>query len=120
MREAVIEKKLCEGVRRLGGEAYKFTSPARRSVPDRMCVFPGGAIVFVECKAPHQAPTDAQAREHARLYLLGQDVRVIDSVVGVHEFINEMAARLYGVAWQRHTSAQHDDVDAMALQEAAA
>ena len=83
MLEKDVEAHLVEGVKRLGGVAYKFTSPGRRNVPDRICVLPGGRIVFVELKAPGKKPTAGQAREHQRLRDLGQEVVVCDNVIDV-------------------------------------
>jgi hypothetical protein len=83
MRESDIEAYLVARIKAQGGHAYKFTSPARRSVPDRLIVWPGGRICFVECKAPGQRPTPAQAREHDRLRALGCIVHVVDSVEAV-------------------------------------
>ncbi len=38
MRESELEKKLVSHIKKLGGIAYKFSSPNRRkSVPDRLC-----------------------------------------------------------------------------------
>ena len=50
MLEKEIEKRLCDGVKKLGGYAYKFTSPGNDGVPDRMVIMPGGDITFVELK----------------------------------------------------------------------
>ena len=66
-------------VKSIGGRAYKFTSSAYRSIPDRMCVFPHGVLVFVECKAPGRKPTSRQVQEINRLKHLGQLAIVIDS-----------------------------------------
>lgn len=79
MRESRIEAHLVRRIREAGGIAYKFTSPGRRSVPDRLCVMPDGVSFFVECKRPGEKPTEAQAREHARLRALGHVVHVVDS-----------------------------------------
>lgn len=72
MRESKIEKFLCDKIKELGGIPYKFTSPGRRSVADRLCVLPQGHILFVECKAPGEELTDAQQREKDRLEELSQ------------------------------------------------
>lgn len=79
MRESRIETRLVRRIRELGGIAYKFTSPARRSVPDRLCILPEGVSFFVECKRPGEKPTEAQEREHSRLRALGHRVYVVDS-----------------------------------------
>ena len=52
MRESVFEKKVCEYVKLCGGRAFKWVSPGCSGVPDRICVFPGGRIVFIEVKRP--------------------------------------------------------------------
>lgn len=84
MLEKTIEKKLCQRIKALGGECEKFTSPGRRSVPDRLVILPGGKIIFVELKAPGKKPTDNQLRDHARRLALGCAVLVIDSVEGIN------------------------------------
>lgn len=82
MRERDIEKALVKRVKELGGLCEKFTSPGRRSVPDRLVIFPD-RIIFVELKAPGKKPTELQQRDHNRRRALGCDVRVIDSIEGV-------------------------------------
>lgn len=52
MLEAELERKICEYVRRLGGRAFKFVSPGAPGVPDRLCVLPGGRLIFIEVKRP--------------------------------------------------------------------
>ncbi|WP_442596367.1 VRR-NUC domain-containing protein [Parapusillimonas sp. JC17] len=88
MRESQIEARLVRRIRELGGIAYKFTSPARRSVPDRLCIMPGGLAFFVECKRPGERPTEAQHREHDRLRALGQTVLVVDSYESVDRTVD--------------------------------
>ncbi|WP_179038264.1 PDDEXK family nuclease [Limnobaculum xujianqingii] len=78
-RESTIEKNLVKQVKAAGGIAFKFVSPGRRSVPDRIVILPGGRVVFVECKAPGQNPRPEQEREHKRLRSLGVNVVVLDS-----------------------------------------
>lgn len=94
MTESDIEKYLIKQVKALGGIAYKFTSPQRRSVPDRIVLLPEylsrGEVFFIELKAPGKKPTEAQAREHTRIQDLGYSVLVIDTKDGVDEFICEL------------------------------
>ncbi|EHK3568807.1 VRR-NUC domain-containing protein [Escherichia coli] len=78
-RESTIEKHLVAEVKKAGGQAYKFVSPGRRAVPDRLVLLPGGRVVFVECKAPREKPRPDQLREHERLRALGFTVVVLDS-----------------------------------------
>ncbi|MEQ1975016.1 VRR-NUC domain-containing protein [Xenorhabdus sp. SGI240] len=79
IREDVIERHLVIEVKKAGGIAYKFVSPGRRGVPDRIVVLPNGRVIFVECKAPGEKPRPDQLREHERLRALGQEVVVLDS-----------------------------------------
>ena len=87
MDEKTVERELVKRVKEEGGIAYKFTSPNRRSVPDRLCLLPGGNILFVECKAPGKKPTKLQAGEHERLRALGFEVVVVDGVETVKELL---------------------------------
>ena len=77
--EKDVEAALVRRVKVLGGLCEKFTSPGRRSVPDRLVTMPNGQIIFVELKAPNKKPTDAQLKDHERRRALGCDVRVIDN-----------------------------------------
>lgn len=83
MRERDIERALVRRIKELGGLCEKFTSPGRRSVPDRLVTLPNNRIIFVELKAPGKKPTELQKRDHERRKALGCEVRVIDSIEGV-------------------------------------
>lgn len=78
-RENLIEKKLVAKVKKARGIAFKFVSPGRRSVPDRIVLLPGGHIIFVECKALGKPRRSDQLREHERLRALGFKVVILDS-----------------------------------------
>ena len=84
--ERAIEKLLVARVQALGGIAEKFTSPGRRSVPDRLVILPPGRVIFVELKSPGKKPTPAQLRDHERRRALGCDVRVIDNKEAIDAF----------------------------------
>lgn len=89
MLEKTVETYLVDRVRAAGGDAYKFSSPARVSVPDRIVIFPPARVYFVELKRPGGKVSKGQAREHERLRALGCDVRVIDSREAVDAFVRE-------------------------------
>jgi hypothetical protein len=59
---------------------YKFTSPQRRGVPDRLLIPPGGCGFFIEFKRPGKTATPEQAREIGKLQSKGQHVYVVDNV----------------------------------------
>lgn len=80
MLEKQIESKVCEYAKSKGVLAYKFTSPARAAVPDRMFITTDGRVFFCEFKAEGKKPTEAQSREHTRLRQHKVNVFVIDNV----------------------------------------
>lgn len=86
MLERDVERALVQRVKALGGTCEKFTSPTKRSVPDRIVTLPGGKIIFVEVKAPGKKPTELQQRDHERRRAMGCDVRVIDSMEDARAF----------------------------------
>jgi hypothetical protein len=90
IREITVEKPLVIATEKRGGIAYKFVSPGRTSVPDRIVLLPGGRFAFVEVKAPGQKPTAAQLREHKRLRALGYKVFVLDSAEAIPELLKEI------------------------------
>lgn len=88
MRESTVERHLRRQVSTvLKGNAYKFTSPGRNNVPDRILCLPGGHLHFVETKAPGKKAKPGQAREHVRLQKLGFSVVVLDTTEKVDRFI---------------------------------
>lgn len=89
LRERDIEAYLVRKMQEIGGIAFKFTSPSRRGVPDRLCLFPNGRMMFVELKRPGAKPTKLQEREHRRIQYLGQRVDVLDSKEQVLTLIEE-------------------------------
>lgn len=52
MLESKLEQSVRKYVKSLGGRAFKWISPGEVGVPDRICIFPGGQVVFVELKRP--------------------------------------------------------------------
>ena len=80
MLEKQIETKVCEYAKTKNVLVYKFTSPARAAVPDRMFIRPDGRMWFVEFKREGAKPTEAQEREHHRLRQHKVNVFVIDNV----------------------------------------
>jgi len=80
MLEKQIESKVCEYAKTKNVLVYKFTSPARAAVPDRLFIAPDGRVWFCEFKREGQKPTPAQEREHAKLRAQKVNVFVIDNV----------------------------------------
>lgn len=90
MLEKQIESKVCEYAKSKGVLAYKFTSPARMAVPDRMFIARDGRVWFCEFKAEGKKPTEAQLREHQRLREQNVTVFVIDNVMDGKAMIDVM------------------------------
>jgi hypothetical protein len=90
MREKEIENYLRDKVKKAGGKAYKFESPGNDGVPDRIVLFPGNQIYFVELKASGKKPRPLQIKQMRDIQNFGCDVRVIDSRDGVDQFVEEV------------------------------
>jgi len=89
--EKVIEEKVNEYAKAKGVAVYKFTSPARAAVPDRLYINAKGFIWFCEFKRKGKLPTPAQQREHERLRLRNVTVYVIDNVDDGKKMVDENA-----------------------------
>ena len=80
MLEKQIESNVCNYARTKGMMAFKFTSPARAAVPDRLFITPTGKFFFIEFKRTGAKPTPSQEREHTRLRNQNALVYVVDNV----------------------------------------
>lgn len=79
MRETTVESKLFKAVKAKGGLAVKFVSPSFNGMPDRMVMFPGGRIGFVEVKAAGKTPRPLQRLRIRTLRRLGFKTFVLDN-----------------------------------------
>lgn len=93
MREKDLERRLTQGVKKLGGKAYKFVSPGNAGVPDRLLVMPGGRVAFVELKAADGRLSPCQKIRIAELKRLGADVEVLRGLEDVDRFLRERHLR---------------------------
>lgn len=90
MREKYVEQALVKAVRNKGGLALKFISPGLDGVPDRILLFPGGKITFVETKADGMKLRPLQVRRKRQLEELGFSVYCIDCTEQIGGIINEI------------------------------
>ena len=90
--EKNIEAHLVKSVRRIGGIAYKFVSPATRGVADRVVCLPGGAVWFVELKAEGGRLSPLQQVFQSEMARLGQNYVCLWSKDHVDEWIRERSA----------------------------
>lgn len=91
--EKDTERYLNRQVKALGGRSYKWVSPGRAGVPDRIVIAPGGRVVFAELKSEGRTSSEQQKRFQAELRALGCTVyRDIDTKEKVREMLREIFA----------------------------
>lgn len=90
MRESVVEKKFTEEVKKRGGLAVKFVSPGFNGVPDRLVLFPGGKMAFVELKAPGETMRPLQQLRARQLAALGFSVYTVDHTEMIGGILDEI------------------------------
>ena len=92
--ESYYEQKLTRAVKALGGLCWKFVSPGHSGVPDRIVILPGGAILFVELKAPGKKERLLQQVIQDRMRKLGVAVfSAVDSDEKIDGVIAECVKR---------------------------
>ena len=87
-REKDVEARLVKAVRSLGGRAYKWVSPGNVGVPDRMVIWPGGDIEFVELKTEVGRVSPIQEVQIKRLRGLGCKFHVLYGDADVDKFLD--------------------------------
>lgn len=90
MRESMIERKLVIEVKKRGGLAVKFVSPGLNGVPDRLVLFPGGILAFVELKAPGKKLRPLQQLRARQLIALGFRFYCIDNTEMIGGVLDEI------------------------------
>lgn len=90
MREKYIEQKLCQSVKAAGGICPKFVSPGFDGMPDRLVLLPGGAVGFIEVKAPGKKPRPLQESRHRLLRELGFQVYVLDDPAQIGGILDDI------------------------------
>jgi Holliday junction resolvase len=89
MKESELERILVREVKKEGGTAYKWISPGNDGVPDRIVIFRGGEIYFVELKSDSGRVRPLQRKQIDRLLELGQYASVVQGMDGLIEFFRE-------------------------------
>ncbi|GLB61761.1 VRR-NUC domain-containing protein [Cytobacillus sp. NCCP-133] len=91
MKEASVEQRLKKKVNEHGGLALKLVSPGFAGVPDRLVLFNGSKVAFVELKAPAKKLRSLQRKRKKQLEALGFKVFKIDSYEAVDRMLEELA-----------------------------
>jgi hypothetical protein len=86
MRESEIEKHFVWTVERMGGVTYKFTSPGRKGVADRIACLPDGSTWFVELKTKGGRLSKLQMLFAAEITLVNQKYACLWTKEQVDEF----------------------------------
>ena len=90
LRESLIERKLVIEVKKRGGLAVKFVSPGLDGVPDRLVLFPGGKLAFVELKAHGKTMRPLQEKRARQLTALGFQVYCVDNKEKIGGVLDEI------------------------------
>ena len=88
MRESQIEGAACTYAKSKGWLAYKFTSPGRSGVPDRIMISDTGQMLMIEFKTPTGKLSPLQVNEHRLLRLHGVSVYTVCSVEQAKQIID--------------------------------
>jgi len=88
--ERDIERYLVRRVTQLGGVAYKFVSPGRVGVADRIVLLPGGVVWFVELKTATGRLSPLQKLFAADMRRMGMNYIVIRSKEEVDQWILDL------------------------------
>ena len=73
IKESAVEQALRQAVEDEGGKCLKWVCPGHKGVPDRIVLFPGEVIAFVELKRPGAKVKAGGLQEYwrAQLWTLG-------------------------------------------------
>lgn len=86
--ESSIEGKLRDAVKAKGGMAFKFVSPSKRGVPDRLIVL-NGKVSFLELKRKGKEPEPLQHYWIDWLNAHGISAGWADNVADALKFVEE-------------------------------
>lgn len=107
--EKSIENVLRKAVEDEGGVCLKWTCPGHRGVPDRMILFPGGIIAFVELKRPGAKVKAGGLQEWWRQRLVGFGFRCyeISTVKQIQQLVFQLSTESFALT----NSYADDDYD---------
>lgn len=93
MYESTFERYVVNKVKSVGGRAFKWVCPGVSGAPDRICIFPGGKIVFIELKRPGIADgrSERQKKLCRLLRALNCDVRRISEKEELEKLLKEVS-----------------------------
>jgi len=90
MLEKTVEKYFVWAVERQGGKTWKFTSPGRKGVADRIACLPDGTTWFVELKTKGGRLSELQKIFRNDVLRLKQYYACLSSIEAVDAFITAL------------------------------
>lgn len=93
VREAAVENHFVWAVERIGGKTWKFTSPGRKGVADRIACLPDGSTWFVELKTKGGRLSALQKMFMSDMALLNQNYMCLWTTEQIDEFIKTLPRR---------------------------
>ena len=93
MKEKIVENHFVWAVERIGGKTYKFTSPGRKGVSDRVACLPDGSTWFVELKTKGGRLSALQKMFMSDMTLLNQNYMCLWTTEQIDEFIKTLPRR---------------------------
>ena len=90
MQEKNVEQQLVRAVKAMGGFSPKLVSPGTDGMPDRIVLFPGGKLAFVEMKARGMQMRPLQVRRKRQLEALGFRVYCVDRLEQIGGVLDEI------------------------------
>lgn len=88
--EKEIEKRLTIKLKELGCLVYKFISPNNAGVPDRIVIYPGGRVDFIELKTISGRLSPLQAAQIDKLKRKGANVDVVVGLAGADDYVERV------------------------------
>ena len=93
MKEKIVENHFVWAVERIGGKTWKFTSPGRKGVADRIACLPDGSTWFVELKTKGGRLSALQKMFADDMAKLKQNYTCLWTIEQVDEFIKTLPRR---------------------------
>jgi hypothetical protein len=93
MKEKIVENHFVWVVERAGGKTYKFTSPGRKGVADRIACLPDGSTWFVELKTKGGRLSALQKMFMSDMALLNQKYACLWTIEQVDEWLKPITTK---------------------------
>lgn len=91
--EKMIERYLCDSVKKMGGVCLKYSNAGMVGYPDRICLLSGGVVFWVELKSKDGRLNEVQKIRIRQLRGMGHTVNVCRSKEDVDEVLEPYKCR---------------------------